>query len=197
MDAGVPVKAPVSGIAMGLIKEGDKVVILSDILGDEDHLGDMDFKVVGTRHGVTSLQMDIKIAGVDKAIMAAALEQAKTGRIHILGEMEKGISQAREEVAEHAPKYFVHKINPDKIRDLIGPGGKVIKELSAEYDAKIEVDDSGLVKMFTINARWPRPSSTGYVRSPPRSKSARSTREWSRRSRISVPSSRSCPVLTA
>jgi len=151
MDAGVPVKAPVSGIAMGLIKEGDKVVILSDILGDEDHLGDMDFKVVGTRHGVTSLQMDIKIAGVDKAIMAAALEQAKTGRIHILGEMEKGISQAREEVAEHAPKYFVHKINPDKIRDLIGPGGKVIKELSAEYDAKIEVDDSGLVKMFTIN----------------------------------------------
>jgi polyribonucleotide nucleotidyltransferase len=151
MDAGVPVKAPVSGIAMGLIKEGDNVVILSDILGDEDHLGDMDFKVVGTRHGVTSLQMDIKIAGVDKAIMASALEQAKSGRIHILGEMEKGISKAREEVAEHAPKYFIHKINPDKIRDLIGPGGKVIKELSAEYDAKIEVDDSGLVKMFTIN----------------------------------------------
>jgi len=151
MDAGVPVKAPVSGIAMGLIKEGDNVVILSDILGDEDHLGDMDFKVVGTRHGVTSLQMDIKIAGVDRAIMASALEQAKSGRIHILGEMEKGISKAREEVAEHAPKYFIHKINPDKIRDLIGPGGKVIKELSAEYDAKIEVDDSGLVKMFTIN----------------------------------------------
>ena len=151
MDAGVPVKAPVSGIAMGLIKEGDNVVILSDILGDEDHLGDMDFKVVGTRHGVTSLQMDIKIAGVDKEIMASALEQAKSGRIHILGEMEKGISKAREEVAEHAPKYFIHKINPDKIRDLIGPGGKVIKELSAEYDAKIEVDDSGLVKMFTIN----------------------------------------------
>ncbi|HSO09197.1 MAG TPA: S1 RNA-binding domain-containing protein, partial [Desulfoprunum sp.] len=91
------------------------------------------------------------IAGVDKAIMASALEQAKSGRIHILGEMEKGISKAREEVAEHAPKYFIHKINPDKIRDLIGPGGKVIKELSAEYDAKIEVDDSGLVKMFTIN----------------------------------------------
>ena len=151
MDAGVPVKAPVSGIAMGLIKEGETVIILSDILGDEDHLGDMDFKVVGTRHGITSLQMDIKIAGVDRTIMASALEQAKAGRIHILGEMEKGIAQAREEVAEHAPKYFVHKINPDKIRDLIGPGGKVIKELSAEYDAKIEVDDSGLVKMFTIN----------------------------------------------
>ncbi len=151
MDAGVPIKCPVSGIAMGLIKEGDKVVILSDILGDEDHLGDMDFKVVGTQHGVTSLQMDIKIDGVDRNIMAAALAQAKAGRIHILGEMEKGIAQAREEVAEHAPKYFVHKINPDKIRDIIGPGGKIIKELSAQYDAKIEVDDTGLVKMFTVN----------------------------------------------
>lgn len=151
MDAGVPIKNPVSGIAMGLIKEGEKVVILSDILGDEDHLGDMDFKVVGTRDGVTSLQMDIKIDGVDRDIMGRALEQAKAGRIHILGEMTKGISVAREEVAEHAPKYFVHKINPDKIRDIIGPGGKIIKELSAEYDAKIEVDDSGLVKMFTLN----------------------------------------------
>jgi len=151
MDAGVPIKNPVSGIAMGLIKEDEKVVILSDILGDEDHLGDMDFKVVGTRDGVTSLQMDIKIAGVDREIMGRALEQAKAGRMHILGEMTKGIAKAREEVAEHAPKYFVHKINPDKIRDLIGPGGKVIKELSAEFDAKIEVDDSGLVKMFTLN----------------------------------------------
>ncbi len=151
MDAGVPVKKPVSGIAMGLIKEGEKVVILSDILGDEDHLGDMDFKVVGTEDGITSLQMDIKIAGVDRQIMARALAQAHAGRLHILGEMSKGIAKAREEVAEHAPKYFVHKINPDKIRDIIGPGGKVIKELSAEYDAKIEVDDSGLVKMFTSN----------------------------------------------
>ena len=151
MDAGVPIKKPVSGIAMGLIKEGDKVVILSDILGDEDHLGDMDFKVVGTDDGITSLQMDIKIDGVDREIMAKALAQANAGRIHILGEMSKGIAQAREEVAEHAPKYFVHKINPDKIRDIIGPGGKIIKELSAEYDAKIEVDDSGLVKMFTTN----------------------------------------------
>jgi polyribonucleotide nucleotidyltransferase len=151
MDAGVPIKCPVSGIAMGLIKEGDKVVILSDILGDEDHLGDMDFKVVGTEHGITSLQMDIKISGVDRTIMAGALAQAKAGRLHILGEMAKGISGAREEVAEHAPKYFVHKINPDKIRDIIGPGGKIIKELSAQYDAKIEVDDTGLVKMFTVN----------------------------------------------
>jgi len=147
----VPIKNPVSGIAMGLIKEGDKVVILSDILGDEDHLGDMDFKVVGTRDGVTSLQMDIKIDGVDREIMGRALEQAKAGRMHILGEMAQGIGQAREEISENAPKYFVHKINPDKIRDLIGPGGKIIKELSAEYDAKIEVDDSGLVKMFALN----------------------------------------------
>jgi polyribonucleotide nucleotidyltransferase len=149
MDAGVPLKAPVSGIAMGLIKEGDKVVILSDILGDEDHLGDMDFKVVGTAEGITSLQMDIKIDGVDRDIMGRALTQAKEGRIHILGEMAKGIESSRTEVAEHAPKYFSHKINTDKIRDIIGPGGKIIKEMSATYDATIEVDDSGLVKMFT------------------------------------------------
>ena len=151
MDAGVPLKSPVSGIAMGLIKEGDKVVILSDILGDEDHLGDMDFKVVGTGEGITSLQMDIKIDGVDRQIMGKALAQAKDGRIHILAEMKKSISKSRDEVAEHAPKYMVHKINPDKIRDLIGPGGKIIKELSAEFDAKIEVDDSGLVKMFALS----------------------------------------------
>jgi polyribonucleotide nucleotidyltransferase len=151
MDAGVPLKSPVSGIAMGLIKEGDNVVILSDILGDEDHLGDMDFKVVGTAIGITSLQMDIKIDGVDRQIMGKALAQAKAGRIHILGEMEKSISKSRDEIAEHAPKYLVHKINPEKIRDIIGPGGKIIKELSAEFDAKIEVDDSGLVKMFALN----------------------------------------------
>ena len=151
MDAGVPLKSPVSGIAMGLIKEGENVVILSDILGDEDHLGDMDFKVVGTAIGITSLQMDIKIDGVDRQIMGKALAQAKAGRIHILGEMEKSISKSRDEIAEHAPKYLVHKINPEKIRDIIGPGGKIIKELSAEFDAKIEVDDSGLVKMFALN----------------------------------------------
>ncbi len=149
MDAGVPLKAPVSGIAMGLIKENDKVVILSDILGDEDHLGDMDFKVVGTEDGITSLQMDIKIDGVDREIMGNALAQAKEGRIHILAEMAKGIEASRTEVAEHAPKYFSYKINTDKIRDIIGPGGKIIKEMSAFYDATIEVDDSGLVKMFT------------------------------------------------
>jgi polyribonucleotide nucleotidyltransferase len=151
MDAGVPIKTPVAGIAMGLIKEDDQVAILSDILGDEDHLGDMDFKVVGTGAGVTSLQMDIKIDGVDKGIMGRALEQAKAGRLHILAEMNKGIAEARAEISSYAPKYHVHKINPDKIRDIIGPGGKIIKELSAEYDAKIEVEDSGLVKIFTGN----------------------------------------------
>jgi polyribonucleotide nucleotidyltransferase len=151
MDAGVPISAPVSGIAMGLIKEDDKVVILSDILGDEDHLGDMDFKVVGTAAGITSLQMDIKIDGVDRDIMGRALAQAKAGRLHILGEMDKGIAIARTEISEYAPKYHTHQISPDKIRDIIGPGGKIIKELSAEYDAKIEVEDSGLIKIFTAN----------------------------------------------
>ncbi len=148
MDAGVPIKESVSGIAMGLIKDGENIVILSDILGDEDHLGDMDFKVVGTETGITSLQMDIKIEGVDRDIMGQALNQAKAGRIHILGEMAKGITSSRDEVAEHAPKYFSHKISQDKIRDIIGPGGKIIKELAATYDASIDVDDSGLVKMF-------------------------------------------------
>ncbi|PID77397.1 MAG: polyribonucleotide nucleotidyltransferase [Deltaproteobacteria bacterium] len=151
MDAGIPMADSVSGIAMGLIKEGEKVVILSDILGDEDHLGDMDFKVVGTEHGITALQMDIKISGVSREIMANALAQAKEGRFHILGEMQKGIAGARADVSEFAPKYMVHKINPDKIRDIIGPGGKVIKELSSEYDAKIEVDDDGLIKIFTAD----------------------------------------------
>ncbi len=151
MDAGVPLKRPVSGIAMGLIKEGEKVVILSDILGDEDHLGDMDFKVVGTSDGITSLQMDIKIDGVDREIMGKALEQAKEGRVHILNEMLKGITKSRAQVVDHAPKYLVHKISQDKIRDIIGPGGKIIKELSAEFDAKIEVDDSGLIKMFALS----------------------------------------------
>ena len=149
MDGGVPIKNPVSGIAMGLIKEGDNVVILSDILGDEDHLGDMDFKVVGTGEGITSLQMDIKIAGVDKEIMRQALNQAKQGRMHILNKMAEAIAEPRADIAEHAPKFFTIHINPDKIRDIIGPGGKVIKGLTAEFGAKIEVDDSGAVKIFT------------------------------------------------
>ena len=151
MDAGVPIKEPISGIAMGLIKEGDEVVILSDILGDEDHLGDMDFKVTGTATGVTALQMDIKIDGVSPEIMSRALEQAKAGRLHILGKMKMALAQSRTEVSAYAPKIVTLTINPDKIRDLIGPGGKVIKGLSAEFEVKIDVNDNGEVTIFAPN----------------------------------------------
>jgi polyribonucleotide nucleotidyltransferase len=151
MDAGVPLKSPVSGVAMGLIKEGDQVVVLTDILGDEDHLGDMDFKVVGTREGITSLQMDIKIEGVDRDIMYKALGQARDARLHILDKMLEAIGEPRLEVSEYAPKFITIKIHPDKIREIIGPGGKIIKEMSAEFDAKIDVDDDGTVKIFCSN----------------------------------------------
>jgi polyribonucleotide nucleotidyltransferase len=151
MDAGVPLKAPVSGVAMGLIKEGDQVVVLTDILGDEDHLGDMDFKVVGTREGIASLQMDIKIEGVDREIMKRALAQARDGRLHILDKMAEAISVPRKDVSEYAPKYITIKIHPDKIREIIGPGGKVIREMSTEFDAKIDVDDDGTIKIFCSN----------------------------------------------
>ncbi len=149
MDAGVPIKAPVSGVAMGLIKEGDKVVVLTDILGDEDHLGDMDFKVVGTARGISALQMDIKIDGVDRQIMADALAQARDGRLHILGKMEEALDHPRGDVSEYAPKYVTLKIHPDKIRDIIGPGGKIIRELTAEFDSKIDVEDDGTIKIFS------------------------------------------------
>ncbi|MDO5675028.1 MAG: polyribonucleotide nucleotidyltransferase [bacterium] len=149
MDAGVPIKTPVSGVAMGLIKEGEQVVVLTDILGDEDHLGDMDFKVVGTSAGITGLQMDIKIDGVDRAIMGRALDQAKDGRLHILGKMEEALATPRAAVSEHAPRYVTLRINPDKIRDIIGPGGKVIREMTTEFDSKIDVDDDGTVKIFS------------------------------------------------
>ena len=149
MDAGVPIKTPVSGVAMGLIKEGEKVVVLTDILGDEDHLGDMDFKVVGTNAGITGLQMDIKIDGVDRSIMGSALAQAKNGRLHILSKMEEALATPREAVSEHAPRYVTLRINPDKIRDIIGPGGKVIREMTTEFDSKIDVEDDGTVKIFS------------------------------------------------
>jgi len=149
MDAGVPVKAPVSGVAMGLIKEDDKVVVLTDILGDEDHLGDMDFKVVGTSNGITGLQMDIKIDGVDRDIMSRALAQANKGRNHILDKMQDALSSPRAVVSEHAPKYVTIKIHPDKIRDIIGPGGKVIREMTAEFESKIDVEDDGTIKIFS------------------------------------------------
>ncbi|NLZ16378.1 MAG: polyribonucleotide nucleotidyltransferase [Desulfobulbaceae bacterium] len=151
MDAGVPIKTPVSGVAMGLIKEGETVVVLTDILGDEDHLGDMDFKVVGSGTGITGLQMDIKIDGVDRAIMGQALNQAKEGRLHILGKMEEALAAPREAVSQYAPRFITLRINPDKIRDIIGPGGKVIREMTTEFDSKIDVDDDGTVKIFSSN----------------------------------------------
>ena len=147
MDAGVPIIRPVAGIAMGLIKEVDEYVVLSDILGDEDHLGDMDFKVAGTVDGVTSLQMDIKITGITKEIMQTALAQAREGRLHILGEMGKAIDSSRETVNEHAPRITTLMVPKDKIRDVIGTGGKVIREITEETGAKIDIDDDGSIKV--------------------------------------------------
>ncbi len=147
MDAGVPIKAPVAGIAMGLIKEGDDFAVLSDILGDEDHLGDMDFKVAGSADGICALQMDIKIDGITREIMEQALEQAKHGRLHILGEMNKVISETRTEMSQYAPRYLTLKIHPDKIRDVIGKGGAVIRALTEETGAMIDIDDEGNVKI--------------------------------------------------
>ena len=147
MDAGVPIKAPVAGIAMGLIKEADKFAVLTDILGDEDHLGDMDFKVAGSAQGICALQMDIKITGITKEIMHAALAQAKDGRLYILGEMEKVISSPNTEMSQYAPRYLTLKIDPDTIRDVIGKGGAVIRALTEETGASIDIDDDGNVKI--------------------------------------------------
>jgi polyribonucleotide nucleotidyltransferase len=152
MDGGVPIKAPVSGIAMGLVKEGDQVVILSDILGDEDHTGDMDFKVTGTAEGITALQMDIKIHELSREIMERALTQARAGRLHILDKMLEALATPREDISPFAPKIVSIKINPDKIRDIIGPGGKVIRAIQSETNTKIEIDDSGLVKIAATSA---------------------------------------------
>ncbi len=147
MDAGVPLKRPIAGIAMGLILEGTRYAVLSDILGDEDHLGDMDFKVAGTDTGVTSLQMDIKIAGITEEIMRVALDQAREGRLHILGEMGKAIGHARDQLGEHAPRIEVIHIPTDKIREVIGSGGKVIREIVEKTGAKIDIQDDGTVKI--------------------------------------------------
>ncbi|MCK9542195.1 MAG: polyribonucleotide nucleotidyltransferase [Novosphingobium sp.] len=147
MDAGVPIKRPVSGIAMGLILEGDQFTVLSDILGDEDHLGDMDFKVAGTSEGITTMQMDIKVAGITREIFEAALNQAKEGRAHILGEMTKALGTARTELSAHAPRIETIQIDKSKIRDVIGTGGKVIREIVAETGAKVDIDDEGVIKI--------------------------------------------------
>ncbi|WP_417688557.1 polyribonucleotide nucleotidyltransferase [Roseibium sp.] len=153
MDAGVPLKAPVAGIAMGLIKEGDRFAVLSDILGDEDHLGDMDFKVAGSENGITALQMDIKIQGITEEIMKVALAQAKDGRVHILGEMSKAITEARSELGEHAPRIEVMKIPVDKIREVIGSGGKVIREIVEKTGAKVNIEDDGTVKIASSDGK--------------------------------------------
>ncbi len=151
MDAGVPIKAPVAGIAMGLVKEADRYVVLSDILGDEDHLGDMDFKVAGTTEGVTALQMDIKITGITREIMSSALAQAQEGRLHILGEMSKAISSPRADLSEWAPRYITMKINPDRIRDVIGKGGATIRAITEETGTTIDITDDGTVKIASVD----------------------------------------------
>jgi polyribonucleotide nucleotidyltransferase len=151
MDAGVPIKASVAGIAMGLIKEGDRVMVLSDILGLEDHLGDMDFKVTGTRHGVTALQMDIKIAGITPELMRKALEQARLGRLYILERMVESLPAPRPNLSPFAPRIFTLKIKPDKIRDVIGPGGKVIRGIIADCGVKINVEDTGVISIAAVD----------------------------------------------
>ena len=151
MDAGVNISAPVSGVAMGLIKDGDNFKILTDILGDEDHLGDMDFKVAGTESGITALQMDIKIDGITEEIMSAALDQAKDARLHVLGEMNKVLAQPREEISEFAPRIITMKISPSKIRDVIGKGGSTIRALSEETGATIDVSDDGIINIASVD----------------------------------------------
>jgi polyribonucleotide nucleotidyltransferase len=152
MDAGVPISAPVAGIAMGLIKEGDRFSVITDILGDEDHLGDMDFKVAGTANGVTALQMDIKIQGITEEIMEIALNQANEARLHILAEMNKVMDKPRATVSENAPSMAMMKIDPDKIRDVIGKGGAVIRSITEETGASIDIDDDGNIRIYGEDA---------------------------------------------
>jgi polyribonucleotide nucleotidyltransferase len=152
MDAGVPIKAPVAGIAMGLISDGKRTAILSDILGDEDHLGDMDFKVCGTSKGITAIQMDIKISGLSRAIMTTALDQAKEGRIHILGKMAETLSEARSELSKYAPRITTLKVKPDQIRLIIGPGGKTIKGIVDQTGVAIDVEDDGTVNIASADS---------------------------------------------
>ncbi|MEN5426945.1 polyribonucleotide nucleotidyltransferase [Stenotrophomonas pennii] len=152
MDAGVPVKSPVAGIAMGLVKEGERFVVLSDILGDEDHLGDMDFKVAGTAEGISALQMDIKIEGITEEIMKQALQQAKAGRLHILGEMAHGLTAPRQELSDYAPRLLTIKIHPDKIREVIGKGGSTIQAITKETGTQIDIQDDGTIIIASVNA---------------------------------------------
>jgi polyribonucleotide nucleotidyltransferase len=150
MDAGVPISAPVAGVAMGLVKEGARFQVLTDILGDEDHLGDMDFKVAGTKEGITALQMDIKITSITREIMQVALEQARAGRLHILGEMNKVLAKPRENMSEWAPTIITLKIDPEKIRDVIGKGGAVIRQITEETGTSIDIENDGTVKIASV-----------------------------------------------
>ena len=152
MQAGVPIQKQVAGIAMGLIQEDEKVAVLSDILGDEDHLGDMDFKVIGTREGITAIQMDIKIKGLPRAIMEQALEQARKGRLHILKRMDKAISKPESEVGTYAPRMLVLHVDPEQVRDVIGPGGKNIRGLSEATGCSIDIEDDGKVTILGVGA---------------------------------------------
>ena len=157
MDAGVPLKSPVAGIAMGLVKEGDKVGILTDIMGTEDHYGDMDFKVAGTEKGITALQMDIKIKGVSIDIMRQALAQAREARLYVLEKMAETIKGPRTNLSPYAPRFVTIKIRPEKIREIIGPGGKVIRGIQEKTGAKIDVEDDGKVTIFSPATTPPRP----------------------------------------
>ena len=152
MQAGVPIKAPVAGIAMGLVKEGEHMTILTDIQGMEDHLGDMDFKVAGTRQGVTALQMDIKIEGINREVLHQALSQAKEGRMFILNKMEEAIGEPRSELSPYAPKIMSMRINPEKIRDVIGPSGRIINKIIEETGVKIDIEQDGRVYIASVNA---------------------------------------------
>src|SRR5881398_1299087 len=197
MAAGVPVKAAVAGVAMGLIKEGDEIRVLSDILGDEDHLGDMDFKVAGTEQGVVAVQMDIKIAGVTRAVMQQALEDARRARLHILGVMNRTLARPHSELSMHAPRIITLHIKPDRIRDLIGPGGKVIRGITEETGVKIDVEDDGTVLVASsdgVALQKALEKIRGVTRRP---RWARSTAARCARSSISGPSWRSSPARTA
>jgi polyribonucleotide nucleotidyltransferase len=151
MDAGVPIKRPVAGVAMGLVMEGNRYAILSDIAGAEDHYGDMDFKVTGTSEGITALQMDIKIGGINAMILSEALEQARKGRLHILGIMQEAIAEPRESLSKYAPRIITIQIHPDKIREVIGPGGKMIRSITEETGAKIDIADDGTISIATAD----------------------------------------------
>jgi polyribonucleotide nucleotidyltransferase len=197
MDAGVPMKAHVAGIAMGLIKEGNRFAVLTDILGDEDHLGDMDFKVAGTTNGITALQMDIKIQGITKEIMQVALAQAKEARMHILGKMQEAMGAPRPKCPTSRPRLYTMKINPEKIRDVIGKGGAVIRALTEETGCQINIDEDGTITIAPPTPPRPSSPSAASSRSPPKPKSARSTKARSPRSWTSAPWSTSCPARTA